>query len=130
MQVIVAKKSKRTVVSDFMVRDLYVISPESSHEDAVHLLHQAKTHCLIVANKHGKCLGVATSYDIARVDAELLQAAIRRASVYSIQHHQNQIQNQSVYEVCSPESIASSEATEQQRCLSVSSSADKKLATR
>ena len=104
MQVIVAKKFKRTVVSHFMVPDLYVIFSESSDEDAVHLLHQANPHCLIVANEHGKFLGVAASYDIARVHVELLQAAIRKASVYGVQHHQNQIQNQSVGELCSPDS--------------------------
>ena len=83
-KVLVPRRPLDTPAQDIMVRRLHAVGPEVSHTDAVGVLQRKKTHCLVVVGPAGVCLGVATSYDIARADAELLRVSVQRASIYSL----------------------------------------------
>eukprot|EP00667_Euglena_gracilis_P008572 EG_transcript_8687 len=82
-KVVVPQRSPLAPVSDVMSRELHTVAPDATHAEAVDLLHFRKTHCLVVVGAKGQCLGVATSYDIARMDAELLQLTVQCSSTYT-----------------------------------------------
>ena len=88
-EVIIAGRSKESPVKDIMVQDLHTIDCDSTHDDAVHLLHKKVVHCLVVSGEDGQCLGVVTSYDIARLDAKLLHVSITNASTCSVSHERS-----------------------------------------
>jgi CBS domain-containing protein len=79
---VASNKGPQTHVGEVMNTELHFIPLDASHTEAVELLHSENTHCLLVMD-HEHCLGVATSYDIARMDAEVLQLAIQSSSVYN-----------------------------------------------
>jgi CBS domain-containing protein len=83
LRVLAEERAGATPVSDVMTRDVRVCHPEERMEVAEKKMAETRKSRLVVVGKGGRCLGVISLSDVARVESRrraggVLQAVTRR----------------------------------------------------